>query len=124
MIYIALKLNKVTQKRLTTNMYTKELESTKKLRKLIYMIKNSLKNICIKILKHTKILKCAYKKVKSRIQSTFKIVCFYILQEGKKHHMKNQILHRQIISLQIYFLKMLKIRNDVGNFIIWRNVIS
>lgn len=45
MIYIALKLNKVTQKRLTTNMYTKELESTKKLRKLIYMIKNSLKNI-------------------------------------------------------------------------------
>lgn len=27
------------------------------------------------------------------------------------------------ISCQIYFPKMLKILNDVGNFIIWRNVI-
>lgn len=70
--------------------------------------------VAYKILKHIKVLKCIYKKFKGM---------FLYLAGRKNTSYERSDFAQTDISCQIYFPKMLKILNDVGNFIIWRKVI-
>lgn len=70
--------------------------------------------VAYKILKHIKVLKCIYKKFKAYLK--------YLAGRKNTSYERSDFAQTDI-SCQIYFPKMLKILNDVGNFIIWRNVI-